>query len=226
MISNEIAEEFKALFPRLQGKVVDEILRQAEQRSFKEGSVMYEEGFPCPMVPFVLKGVIRVYKLGENGREITLYRVEPGEMCILSSTCAISGNEPYIPAVAVAETDVEMLTVPAHEFRRQLNQHSELQGFVNLTLSNRLTEMMMVVDEVAFGRVDLRLADRLLRASEKSGDDTLEVTHADLAVELGSAREVVSRILKDFERKGTLRLGRGRIKILDRALLEQVGSSR
>jgi CRP/FNR family transcriptional regulator, anaerobic regulatory protein len=188
-----------------------------EHRRYAKGTVLYEEGFPCPLVPLILSGVVRVYKMSETGREITLYRVEPGQMCVLSSTCALAGQDAKLPAVAVAETDVELLAVPAHVFRRLLGEQPELQGFLNRMLTERLAEMMMVVDEVAFGRVDLRLAELLLRSAGESGAGTVSATHAQLAMELGSAREVVSRLLKDFERRGLVKLGRARIEVIDRA---------
>jgi CRP/FNR family transcriptional regulator len=183
-----------------------------ERRHFAKGTVLYEEGFPCPLVPLILSGTVRVYKMGETGREITLYRVSPGEMCILSSTCALTGQDARLPAVAVAETEVDLLAVPSHIFRRLLRERPELQGILNRVLTERLAEMMMVVDEVAFGRVDLRLAELLVRSAKEGA---INATHAQIAMELGSAREVVSRLLKELERRGLVRLGRARIDVLD-----------
>lgn len=202
------------LFPIIRGELERRLDAVGERRSFPEGTVFYEEGFPCPVVPFVVSGTVRVFKIGETGREITLYRVEGGQVCVLSTSCALAGNESRLPAVAVAETAVDMLVVPAHVFRQLLHEFPEMQSLVNRTLADRLSEMMMVVDEVAFGRVDLRLAERLLRAVKDDPHAVVATTHQALAVELGSAREVVSRILKDFERKGLVRLGRGRIEVV------------
>jgi len=190
-----------------------------ERRHFAKGTVLYEEGFPCPLVPLILSGTVRVYKMGETGREITLYRVSPGEMCILSSTCALTGQDARLPAVAVAETEVDLLAVPSHIFRRLLRERPELQGILNRVLTERLAEMMMVVDEVAFGRVDLRLAELLVRSAKEGA---INATHAQIAMELGSAREVVSRLLKELERRGLVRLGRARIDVLDAAGLRRL----
>ena len=207
--------------------MLEEVLgRVGEKRSFVKGAVLYEEGFPCPMVPLILSGVVRVFKMGETGREITLYRVEPGQICVLSSTCALTGREAKLPAVAVAETDVELLAVPSHVFRKQLASEPQLQTHLNQILTERLSEMMMVVDEVAFGRVDVRLAEELLRGCRGTPGVEVTSTHAQLAMELGSAREVVSRVLKDFERKGMVRLGRGRINVLDPERLREFVQSR
>ena len=201
----------------------------AERRRFPKGTVIYEEGFPCPLVPLLLSGVVRVFKMSETGREITLYRVEPGQLCVLSSTCALAGHDARLPAVAVAESDVELLAVPSHVFRRLLREQPELQSFINRMLTERLAEMMMVVDEVAFGRVDLRLAEWLLRSAPEGtagAAPAVEMTHAQIAMELGSAREVISRLLKEFERQGLLVLGRGRIELRDRAGLRRFVAGR
>jgi len=207
-------ESSEQIFPDVTDALRQVLKGAGEFRSFPKGTVLYEEGFPCPLVPLILSGTVRVYKMGETGREITLYRVEPGQMCVLSSTCALAGQDAKLPAVAVAETDVAMLAVPSHVFRRLLREQPELQGFINRMLTERLAEMMMVVDEVAFGRVDLRLAELLLRSAGGAGG-TINSTHAQLAMELGSAREVISRLLKELERQGLVRLGRGRIEVAD-----------
>lgn len=207
--------------------MLEEVLgRVGEKRSFAKGAILYEEGFPCPMVPLILSGVVRVFKMGETGREITLYRVEPGQICVLSSTCALTGKEAKLPAIAVAETDVELLAVPSHVFRKQLANEPQLQSHLNQILTERLSEMMMVIDEVAFGRVDIRLAEELLRGCRGTPGAEVTATHAQLAMELGSAREVVSRVLKEFERQGMVRLGRGRIKVLDPDRLREFVQSR
>lgn len=207
--------------------MLEEVLgRVGEKRSFAKGAILYEEGFPCPMVPLILSGVVRVFKMGETGREITLYRVEPGQICVLSSTCALTGREAKLPAIAVAETDVELLAVPSHVFRKQLANEPQLQSHLNQILTERLSEMMMVIDEVAFGRVDIRLAEELLRGCRGTPGAEVTATHAQLAMELGSAREVVSRVLKEFERQGMVRLGRGRIKVLDPDRLREFVQSR
>ena len=202
----------KEIFPGISRELREKLESVGDYRAFHNGAVLYEEGFPCTMVPFILSGVIRVFKIGETGREITLYRVEAGQICILSSSCALGGEDAQVPAVAMAETDVEMLGVPTHVYRRLLLENIEMQSMVNQMLTERLTEMMMVLDEVAFGRVDLRLADRLAKAATERGA-MVETTHAKLATELGSAREVISRVLKDFERRGLVILHRGRVEV-------------
>ena len=209
--------EIGKLFPVFSGGLAEEFVRHAQRRHVPKGTIVYEQGFPCEMVPFLLAGVVRVYKLGENGREVTLFRVQAGQTCILSTSCGVSGAT--YPAIAVVEEDVDMLTVPVGLFRDWVERYPQLQMFISGMLSERLADTMMIVEEVAFRRVDLRLAERLLRETEPPRPAILHTTHAELAVELGSVREVVSRILKDFERQGFLVLGRGRIDLVSREAL-------
>lgn len=214
------AIDLPELFPVLHDKLREEFERVAERMTFAKGEQLYEEGFPCPFVPFIVSGVVRVFKIGESGREITLYRVWPGQLCVLSSTCSVSDLQ--YPAIAEAEEDAVVYVVPGAAFRRMLHHSPELQELIFNLMSERLVELMRVVEEVAFQRVDLRLATRLLHETEPPRPAVVSATHAHLAIELGTAREVISRILKDFERRGMLRLVRGKIEVLDRPKLAQL----
>ena len=208
-------------FPKLDPALAREVERVAERRAFPKGTVIYEQGVPCPSIPFLISGTVRVYKVGESGREITLYRVEGGEVCVLASSCALSDKEGPLPAIAVAETDVEIMAVPSYQFRRIIQSHPALQQFINLVFAERMSEMMMVIEEVAFQRVDLRAADWLLKTTQPPARTNIAMTHAQVAVELGSAREVISRILKDFERRGFVQLARGQMEVTDRDALRR-----
>jgi len=207
-------EDLSTLFPALRGEVLSDFEKVAERMTFSRGEQLYEQGFPCPFVPFIAKGVVRVFKIGESGREITLYRVPPGQVCVLSSTCSIS-NKQY-PAIAEAEEDTIIYVVPGNAFRNLLKTHPPLHELLFDVMSERLIEMMQVVDEVAFCRVDIRLAKHLLDQTIPPKAPVISATHAQIAVELGSAREVISRILKDFERQGMVALVRGRVEVLSR----------
>ncbi|MDP6777059.1 MAG: Crp/Fnr family transcriptional regulator [Candidatus Latescibacteria bacterium] len=174
------------------------------------------EGNPCSALAFVVSGSARVYKTGETGREITLYRVEPGETCILTASCIL--NEELFPAFAITETDVEAAAVPAQVFRRWTDRHPFWRDYVFRLISHRMATIIAVVEEVAFRRVDVRLAEFLAGASD-GPDDPIRRTHQQIASELGTSREVVSRILKDFEREGLLSLSRSSVQVLDPAAL-------
>lgn len=214
---NSGVEEFTALFPILTGDLAGDFKRESERMTFSKGEQLYEQGFPCPFVPFIVSGMVRVFKIGESGREITLYRVRPGQVCILSSTCSISDKQ--FPAIAEAEEPSVVYVVPGGAFRRMLRKFVPMQEFIFDVMSERLVEMMTVVEEVAFWRVDLRLANRLLEDIAPPSDLVVKMTHARLAIELGSAREVISRILKEFERQGLVTLVRGKVQVVSREAL-------
>lgn len=204
-------DEFTQLFPgfRLQPELTTQLLAQARRHSFAAGTHLYWEGDTCSGIAFLLAGAIRVYKCGESGREITLYEIGPGETCILNASC-ILGNKSY-PANAVTICGGEFILVPAHDFRRLLGSHEAMRDFVFSLLSERLGEVMELVNEVAFRRMDERLLEYLV---EKSGDGVLLATHQKIASDLGTSREVVSRLLKDLERQGKLSLARNSISLL------------
>lgn len=206
----EKIEEFVSAFPRFRNdkQLVTALLAQARRQKFPPQMHLYWEGDQCAAIAFLFAGEIRVYKGGENGREITLYEIGPGETCILNASCII-GNNSY-PANAVTVTAGEMLLVPALEFRRLLQSHEVLRAFVFSLLSERLTEVMQLVNEVAFGRMDERLLDYLV---EKSSDGLLTATHQRIANDLGSSREVISRLLKGLEHQGKVSLARNAVTI-------------
>jgi len=205
-------EEFYETFPAFRGQngLVHDLLAQARRHKFPAGTHLYWEGDSCSGIAFLLSGEIRVYKCGENGREITLYDIGPGETCILNASC-ILGNNSY-PANAVTSAQCEMLLVPAPVFSRLLASHEPLRAFVFSILSERLAEVMHLVNEVAFGRMDQRLLDYLV---EKSCDGILCATHQRIANDLGSSREVISRLLKELEHRGKVSLARNEVKLLD-----------
>lgn len=201
-----------------------EILAAASPVSLAAGDFFFQEGDRCNHLALVGSGRIRVYKSGESGREITLYHVNAGECCLLNISCLTSGAP--LPAFAQAETALEALMIPGDIFRTWMSRHAGLQAYVFQLLAEHLAQVMALVEEVAFKRMDRRLAEYLLGsvALGDSGPSEVQATHERIAVDLGSAREVVSRLLKEFERMGAVRLHRGRVEVLDPALLrESVG---
>ena len=165
------------------------------------------EGNKCSGIPLVLEGRARVYKLSESGREITLYRVEPGDSCILTASCIMSNIE--FPAFVSTETDVEAIVVPPAVLHRWVNQYGVWSEFLWTMLASRFAEVISLVEEVAFQRVDKRTADYLVHAADAGG--IIKKTHQDIAADIGTSREVISRILKEFEHSGLVTLSRGEI---------------
>jgi len=179
------------------------------------GRRLFEEGAPCTLFPLLVEGVIRATKSGPDGHEILLYRLNPGESCVIT-VVALLGESPY-PAVGSAETDLRFFGVPRGLFLDLVLKSPAFRVFVFEFLSRRMAHLMALIDDVAFRRVDQRLASRLLLH-----DKPIAATHQMLADELGTTREVVSRTLESFKEEGMLRLGRRRIEILDRGALARV----
>ncbi len=182
------------------------------------GQFICLEGNQCAHLPLVLAGTARVYKVAASGREITLYRIDSGESCILTASCILGHRD--FPAFAVAETEVEAIAIPAGELPAWFNRHGAWRAYLFELLARRLGGVIELVEEVAFRHMDARLAAYLLRDASVVG--TVERTHEAVAADLGTSREVVSRLLKDFEQAGLVALSRGAIRIHDRAGLARV----
>jgi CRP/FNR family transcriptional regulator len=183
------------------------------------GTIGYSEGMPCNAYVMRLAGQSRVYKISSSGREILLYRVAAGETCVLTTTCLL-GRSDY-PASTVVEEPIRDVIVPAPVFHQLMVDSSVFRRFVMENYGALISDLIVLLDEVAFHSLDARLAKLLL---EEPGAQ-INRTHQQLAAELGTAREVVSRQLKRFEQKGWVNLGRGHIEILDRASLDKMAQS-
>jgi CRP/FNR family transcriptional regulator, anaerobic regulatory protein len=179
------------------------------------GRRLFDEGAPCTHYPLLVDGVIRASKFSPDGHEILLYRLNPGESCVIT-VVALLGETAY-PAVGTAETKLTLFALPRIQLVELVLKSTPFRTFVFESLSQRMAHLMALIDDVAFRRVDQRLASRLLLQGE-----TIAATHQMLADELGTTREVVSRTLESFQESGLLRLGRKRIEILDRTALARV----
>lgn len=174
------------------------------------GTQLFRDGSECSSYLLVIEGSVRVQKVAESGREIVLYRVERGQSCVLTTNCLIARDD--YAAEAIAETEIRALVLPASSFRTLLAKSDAFRDFVFSAYAARISDLLMLIEEVAFGRIDVRLGAWLQQRCNGSGE--IKATHQDIAVELGTAREVVSRQLKEFERRGWVTLGRGRIEVL------------
>lgn len=190
------------------------LLAAASVMHLPAGTVMFDENQPCQGFPLLLSGNIRVIKAAPNGRELQLYRVMPGESCILTSSCLL-GNTRY-HARGIAEQDLELVLLPAATFHTLLGQQKAFRSYVFHLFSDRLTDLMQLVSAVAFQKLDQRLAALLVTKS-----NPVHVTHQALADELGSVREIISRLLKNFAEQGWIKLGREQIEIVDAASLKK-----
>ncbi len=206
-------------------EALDEILREAfaavAPLRVPEGAALFRDGSRARGYVLVLEGVVRVQKVGAEGHEIVLYRVEDGQSCVLTTACLLGGQA--YPAEGIAETEVELVLLPPELFERAMETSPGFRRHVMRSLGARIGELMMLIEEVAFGQMDRRLARRLLELADAHGE--IARTHQALAAELGTAREVISRLLKDFERRGWLALARGRITIRSPDALAELAES-
>ncbi len=185
-----------------------------------EGSRIFGPGHAPENFLLLLEGSIRVQQVSEGGREIVLYRVSPGESCALTTAC-LMGYEDY-QAEGIAETAVRAVAIPRSIFDELIASSRDFRRFVFTAFSRRVTNLFRVIEEVAFARIDVRLAQRLLQLADDS--HRLPATHQDLANELGSAREVISRQLHEFQRRGWIKATRGEIELTDRRALTDLAA--
>jgi CRP/FNR family transcriptional regulator len=213
-------DRLDALYPVLKalpGPARQRIASAAVLATLPAGSVVFDERQPCAGFPLVLDGAIRVAKLSAGGRELPLYRVTPGETCIITSSCLL-GNVPY-NARGVAESETTLALLPQGMFV-ELLALEPFRSFIFNLFAERMADLMQLVEEVAFRKLDQRLAALLLGKGR-----LVHATHQQLADELGSVREMVSRLLKSFAGQGYVALGREQIEILDAAGLRRVAGT-
>ncbi|GLH76569.1 Crp/Fnr family transcriptional regulator [Bradyrhizobium sp. SSBR45G] len=208
-------------FPPLQ-KLPQEIFAQLRQATLivelPEGSRIFGPGQAPESFLLLLTGTIRVQQTSESGREIVLYRVQAGESCALTTAC-LMGYEEY-QAEGIAETPIRAVAIPRALFDQLIATSREFRQFVFTAFSRRITNLFRVIEEVAFERIDVRLAQKLLELA--GAKQQVVATHQDLANELGSAREVITRQLTEFARRGWLRVARGIVEITDRPALARL----
>ena len=211
-------DELLRLFPQLSDtRALDLRLRDVGKPvALDMGATVFRVGSRCAQFLMLLEGSIRVELTALNGRAVVLYRIAPGGTCVLTTSCLLGGGD--YPAVAVCETPVRAWAIDAAVFERLLTDSPEFRAFVFASFSARLADVIARMELIALSPIDQRLATEILRRAGEG--DAVEATHEALAVEIGSAREVVSRRLKVLERRGILSLGRGHIEIADRRALE------
>lgn len=199
----------------------DQLLKRGHVIKVPAGKVIFSPGNAPDNLLFLIEGVVRVSQTSESGREIVLYRVEAGQSCVLTTACILA-QEVYA-AEGIAESDVVAVALPRSAFDDLIETAPAFRRFVLAAYSRRIVDLMRVIDDVAFGRIDVRLADRLVKLAD--GKDVLRVTHQQLATELGTAREVISRQLTDFQKRGWISQSRGQVELLAPAKLENLAEA-
>jgi CRP/FNR family transcriptional regulator len=197
----------------------DMLLKYARMVEAPVGTVGYREGGSCGAYVMRLAGRSRVFKVSSSGREILLYRVHAGETCVITTTCLL-GNSDY-PASTIVEEAIKDVIIPSAVFNQLMIDSRVFRTFVMTNYGALISDLIVLLDEVAFHNLDARLAKLLLEA----GTNSVKKTHQQMADELGTAREVISRQVKRFEQKQWVALGRGQLEVLDRAALTKLAQS-
>lgn len=201
-----------------------DMLEGARVQSTEAGTILFHENMVCEYFMLILEGCIRVFKESNEGREVTLYRVEPGQLCIHNLNSLVDGIQ--YPIIARAEKPVRGLMISRAAFKQALDESSSFRNYVLRTLTGRISHMADLISGFAFDRLDLRVACWLNEQFEKSCGRPIQVTHSDVADELGTTREMISRILKDFEHKRCIQLARGKIHLVCKHTLHLVSEGK
>ena len=216
-----LADRIGAAFPSLAAAgrgTLERIARHSQLRRVPAGSVMFGEHQPCGGFPLVLSGALRIAQHYPNGREMQLYRLGPGDACVLSSSCLL-GRMQY-PASGTAETDLEIAVLPPPDFRALVADDPAFREYVFSLFGERLASLLGIVEAITYQKLDQRLAALLVRRARD--DPTIQATHQALADELGSVREIVTRLLRHFEDRGYVELGRERIRVAEAKALAEL----
>lgn len=222
MKREDMRVEIMEVLPFIEELNVEEqqlLLKNTYEMKYPAGQYLVENGLMCENVYVVLEGLIRIYNVSEEGREITYYRVGSGETCLFTMGCILE-HKPF-DAMAQVEKASRVLAIPGYIFEELMNMNPGFRNYVIKRLLMTITDLMMLTEEVTFHSMNKRLASFLINAKHQQGGQTIKATHEFISQELGTAREVVSRMLKELEKKEILLLSRGKILLKDMKALER-----
>ncbi len=215
--------ELKSFLP-IWGQLTDKdrltLEKAATYKKLKKGTVIHNGTDDCTGLLVVIGGSIRVYTISDSGREITLYRLFDGDICLFSASCMMRSIQFDLTVETQSETEV--FVIPADVYKAVMNQSAPLANFTNEIMSSRFSDVMWLLDQIMWKSVDQRLAEFLLDESAIENSDLLKITHEEIGNHTGNPREVVTRMLKYFQTEGAILLSRGSIQILDRKKLTQI----
>lgn len=213
-------EKFEGL-KRLPQDLKDDLVKGSKIVSVPAGTQIFAPGQSADNLLLLLDGTVRVQQRSETGREVFLYRVHAGESCVLTTACMLAFED--YAADGIAETDVTAVAIPRRTFDDLAARSAIFREFIFKAYSRRITDLFTLIDDIVFQRMDVRLAARLLELA--GNGDMVRATHQFLATELGTAREVISRILSEFQRRGWVEQARGEVRLVGRNGLERLAKS-
>lgn len=211
-IESEDIQQLNATFADLYEKNIKDAISETGQiMEIPEGEILIDIGQYIKMMPLLLSGSLKILREDNDGKELLLYHVHPGETCAMSITCCMGDAKSSVRAVA--EEDTKLIALPTRIMDEWSNQYPSWKHFIMRTYQRRFEELLNTIDSIAFQKLDDRLERWLKEKTAKSPDGVIQITHQEIASELHSSREVISRLLKKMEHQGTLELGRNKIKM-------------
>lgn len=219
MTKNQVLSQF-AVFNNATHQLRQSMLDTGEVMELPAGKNVFHEGDACQVVPFIGAGGVRVFKHNGGKREVTLYNVGAGESCVMTTSCVV--NHQVYPASADVVPGGPLIFVyySPQQVREWIEEFPDMRTHVNAMMHKRMVHLLELIEELTFTRMDRRIAAFLLHRFTGNGfSQSLEITHGEIADELGSAREVVSRLLKELERNGAVELGRGQVRMTNENML-------
>lgn len=207
---------FAGIFPSFDKKLLEEIGQHAELREVKAGEVLMRKGQYIRHTILVIKGGVKIYRNDDEGGEFFMYHLQPGQACAISMVCAAHAEASEVTAIAIE--DSTLLYVPLKMMQRWMAEHKSWYEFVVNTYRERFEELLSVIDQVAFRSMDERLEFYLKRQAKNAGLEVVQLSHQQIAVDLNSTREVISRLLKKMEQRGLIRLNRNLIELSKKML--------
>lgn len=218
--------EFEKLFPvwqKLTPAQQQMIVSSVISRTLGKGAVLHNGSMDCAGLVLIQTGQLRAYILSEDGREITLYRLLDRDICLFSASCVMRSVQFEI--MISAEKDSDVYIIPPHVFKKLMEESAPVANYTNELMATRFSEVMWLIEQIMWKSVDKRLASFLLEESALENDTCLKLTHETIANHLGTAREVVTRMLRYFQNEGYVKLTRGTVEILNRIALENLADT-
>jgi len=213
--------EFKDVFPvwdKLTQSDKDLLIKSSSKHKLEKGELLHSGSNDCIGLVLVEKGQFRAYIISETGKEVTLYRLLERDICLFSAACVLSGIQFQINVEA--EKACEFWVVPPNIFHSLMERSTAVANYANKLMASRFSDVMWLMDQVMFKSFDVRLAEFLVSECSNEETNVLEITHEKIANHLGSAREVVTRMLKYFQNEGMVKLSRGKIEVINLKKLE------
>ena len=212
--------DFFPIWNQLASGQQETLIESTIQRAIPKGTLLHSGSMDCTGLLLVQHGQLRAYILSEEGREITLYRLLEGDICLFSASCMMRSIQ--FEVMIEAEKDTELWIIPADSYKSVMDQSAPLANFTNEVMAGRFSDVMWLLEQILWKRFDQRLAGFLLEESALEGTNALKITHETIGSHLGNPREVVTRMLRYFQSEGLVKLSRGTVEITDANKLEQL----